>query len=63
MLERLRKSTRKDITDRKLRGLALAAIRETYEETGLVIGRATKQKTSTRHAIWQKYLNTASSRR
>ena len=55
VLERLRKSTRKDITDRKLRGLALAAIRETYEETGLVIGRATKQKTSTRHAIWQKY--------
>ena len=55
VLERLRKSTRKDITDRKLHGLALAAIRETYEETGLVIGRATKQKTSTRHAIWQKY--------
>lgn len=55
VLERLRKSTRKDITDRKLRGLALAAIRETYEETGLVIGRATKQKSNTRHTIWQKY--------
>ena len=55
VLERLRKSTRKDITDRKLRGLALAAIRETYEETGLVIGRATNQKSNTRHAIWHKY--------
>lgn len=55
VLARLRKSTRKDITDQKLRGLALAAIRETYEETGLVVGRATKQRAKTRHAIWREY--------
>ena len=55
VLKRLRKSTRKDITDQKLRGLALAAIRETYEETGLVVGRATEQRANTRHAIWREY--------
>ena len=55
VLKRLRKSTRKDVTDQKLRGLALAAIRETYEETGLVVGRATAQRAKTRHTIWQEY--------
>ena len=56
VLERLRKSTRKDITDRKLRGLALAAIRETYEETGLVVGRTATQQLGTQHATWRSYL-------
>ena len=37
------KKTRKTVSDNKLRGLALAAIRETYEETGLIIGRPTKE--------------------
>ena len=56
VLARLRKSTRKDITDRKLRGLALAAIRETYEETGLVVGRTATQPMGTRHSAWRMYL-------
>ncbi|MDG1066357.1 MAG: NUDIX hydrolase, partial [Luminiphilus sp.] len=40
-----------------LRGLALAAIRETYEETGLIIGRKTGQKLTTNNAVWQRYFD------
>jgi len=56
VMSRLRKATRKDVTDRKLRGLALAAIRETFEETGLVIGRPSSQSVKTAHPVWQHYL-------
>jgi 8-oxo-dGTP pyrophosphatase MutT (NUDIX family) len=56
VMARLRKATRKDVTDRKLRGLALAAIRETFEETGLVIGRPSSQSVKTAHPVWQHYL-------
>jgi 8-oxo-dGTP pyrophosphatase MutT (NUDIX family) len=56
VLTRLRKATRKEVTDRKLRGLALAAIRETFEETGLIIGRETLNRCTTRHPIWLQYL-------
>ena len=55
VLTRLRKATRKDVADRKLRGLALAAIRETFEETGVVIGRETKARCTTRHPAWLQY--------
>ena len=55
VMTRLRKSTRKDVGDRKLRGLALAAIRETYEETGLVIGRKAVSPLRSRNSIWQEY--------
>lgn len=55
VMARLRKSTRKDVGDRKLRGLALAAIRETYEETGLVIGRKAVTPLNSRNTIWQEY--------
>ena len=43
VIGRLQKETRKNVSNHKLRGLALAAIRETYEETGLIIGRKTGQ--------------------
>ena len=55
VLARLQKATRKEVTDRKLRGLALAAIRETFEETGLIIGRETPARRATRHPIWLQY--------
>ena len=54
---RLQKETRKDVSIHKLRGLALAAIRETYEETGLIIGRKTTQKLTTNNAVWQRYFD------
>ena len=54
---RLQKETRKDVSNHKLRGLALAAIRETYEETGLIIGRNTTQKLTTNNAVWQRYFD------
>ena len=57
VMSRLRKATRKDVTDRKLRGLALAAIRETFEETGLVVGRPSSQSVKTAHPVWQQYLS------
>lgn len=56
VMGRLRKATRKAVTDRKLRGLALAAIRETFEETGLVVGRQASGSVRTRHPVWQRYL-------
>jgi 8-oxo-dGTP pyrophosphatase MutT (NUDIX family) len=55
VMARLRKSTRAAVGDRKLRGLALAAIRETYEETGLVIGRKSVAAPRSRNTIWQEY--------
>jgi 8-oxo-dGTP pyrophosphatase MutT (NUDIX family) len=57
VLKRLRKETRKNVTDNKLRGLALAAIRETYEETGLIIGRETKKQLTTGDKVWQSYFD------
>ena len=55
VMARLRKATRQAVNDRRLRGLALAAIRETYEETGLVIGRKSDVAPRSRNAIWQEY--------
>lgn len=56
VLGRLRKATRKDVTDRKLRGLALAAIRETFEETGIIVGRAATRCITTKNPVWRDYL-------
>ena len=56
-MKRLRKETRKTVSDNKLRGLALAAIRETFEETGLIIGRPTKKNLSTGDKVWQSYFD------
>jgi len=55
VLARLQSDTRKDVSDNKLRGLALAAIRETFEETGLIIGRKTTATPRTSHEGWRDY--------
>lgn len=39
----------------RARGLALAAVRETFEETGLVIGAAPGHPKQTRSAAWQAF--------
>ncbi|MEL0163256.1 MAG: NUDIX hydrolase [Halieaceae bacterium] len=56
VLGRLRKATRNNINDRKLRGLALAAIRETFEETGIVVGRPATRCVTTKNPVWRDYL-------
>ena len=57
VMERLRKATRKTVNDRKLRGLALAAIRETFEETGLIVGRPASKPATTTHPVWRDYFS------
>ena len=57
VMTRLRKATQTRVTDNKLRGLALAAIRETYEETGMIIGRQTEARLRSSHAVWQSYFD------
>ena len=57
VMERLRKATQARVSDNKLRGLALAAIRETYEETGLIIGRETDNRLSSSNQVWQSYFD------
>ena len=53
VMKRLRKETAKTVSDNKLRGHALAAIGETNEETGLIIGRKTKKQLHSGNAVWQ----------
>ena len=55
VLARLRRETRSNVSDAKLRGLALAAIRETFEETGLVVGRPSADVLRTTHRSWSQY--------
>lgn len=57
VMQRLRKHTPATVTEQKLRGLALTAIRETFEETGLVVGRPATQHVQTGHSIWREYLD------
>jgi 8-oxo-dGTP pyrophosphatase MutT (NUDIX family) len=40
----------------RARGLALTAVRETFEETGLLIGRPRGQNSSTRSPLWRDFL-------
>ena len=44
-----------DSTPARARGLALAAIRETFEETGILIGERAKAVPRTRAPAWQKF--------
>ncbi len=55
VLHRLQRETRQNVSDNKLRGLALAAIRETYEETGLIIGQPDANIPTTSHTGWRDY--------
>ncbi len=57
VMTRLRKETSKRFSSNRVRGLALAAIRETYEETGLIIGRKAQGKFVTANKIWKGYFN------
>lgn len=57
VLDRLRKFTRTNTSDRKLMGLALAAVRETFEETGLVVGQKTERRMRSKNGSWQAYFN------
>lgn len=44
------------MTETRIRALALAAIRETYEETGLILGRKTTKPVATRHPVWRRFV-------
>lgn len=57
VMRRLTESTRASVSENKLRGLALAAIRETFEETGLIIGRKTENRLHTSNPVWQSYFD------
>ncbi|HAD24907.1 MAG TPA: NUDIX hydrolase [Alphaproteobacteria bacterium] len=39
----------------KARALGMAAVRETFEETGLIVGRHTGQPMATRSAVWTSF--------
>ena len=44
-------------TSSRARGLALAAIRETFEETGILVGRKTDEAIRTRSAPWRRFFS------
>ncbi len=46
----------KGCSETKARALALAAIRETYEETGLILGKTAPSVTKSRSESWGKFL-------
>jgi 8-oxo-dGTP pyrophosphatase MutT (NUDIX family) len=41
----------------RAQALAMAAIRETFEETGLIIGKKTETRARSSHADWNKFLS------
>ena len=59
VMERLRKQVSVKVSNAKLKGLALAAIRETFEETGLVVGRPSSTRVNTSHSSWRDYFGHA----
>lgn len=44
-------------SENRARALALAAIRETFEETGLAVGRAIKTPQTSKHKDWNAYFS------
>ncbi len=55
VLKRLGKHISSKTSPTRLTALALAAIRETFEETGLVVGEPARATPNTRNADWQSY--------
>lgn len=47
----------KDISAARARGLALAAIRETFEEAGVLVGERTETLPRTRALAWRKFFD------
>ena len=44
-------------SENRARALALAAIRETFEETGLAVGRTVERPQTSKHADWNAYFS------
>ena len=55
--KRLQKEISARTSEARLRALALAAIRETYEETGVVVGATSKKRVNIKHNDWQSYFD------
>jgi 8-oxo-dGTP pyrophosphatase MutT (NUDIX family) len=53
---RLMTKMRGPATEQRARALAMAAIRETFEETGLILGRAVDAPQKSKNADWNAYL-------
>src|SRR5579863_2526024 len=45
------------ISPERARGLALAAVRETFEETGILVGEASKEIPRTRAPAWRRFFS------
>lgn len=58
VMQKLRQHVPASMSEARLRGLALAAIRETFEETGLIIGRKQSARPHTRSRAWQAFFAT-----
>ena len=56
VMKRLRQEIGARMTENRLRGMALAAIRETFEETGLIIGAASRHTIKTSNQEWAAFL-------
>lgn len=56
--EKLMKRMRGRPSPSRARGLAMAAVRETFEEVGLLVARANDVRLSSRNPAWQKFLAT-----
>ena len=57
VMVRLTAETRRNVSANKLTGLALASIRETFEETGLIVGTPSDKALKSSNNIWQAYFD------
>jgi 8-oxo-dGTP pyrophosphatase MutT (NUDIX family) len=55
--EKLLKKMRGTPSEARARGMALAAIRETFEETGLIVGKPCPEIRRTKNPDWQSYFD------
>jgi len=58
VMQKLRQHVPASMSEARLRGLALAAIRETFEETGLIIGRKQAARPHTKARAWRAFFAT-----